>query len=72
MGDEKLSQHSEDFEVLVEELMKDKPSSSLIRQLSLKLGIPYNSDLVTQMSTALQEAHRFYGKTLNKNSEMEN
>lgn len=72
MGEGSLSQHAEDFEVLVEELMKDKPSASLIRQLSLKLGITYNSDLVTQMSTVLQEAHRFYGNPLNKNSEMEN
>ncbi len=66
---------AEDLEALVEELMKDKPSASLVQQLSSKLGLPYSGDLVTQMGTVLEEVHRMYGSTLsrlNKNSEMEN
>lgn len=66
--------NAEDLETLVEELMKDKPNATLVQQLSAKLGLPYSGDLVTQMSTVLQEAHKIYGSTLNqhnKNSEME-
>ena len=66
--------HAEDLEVLVEELMKDKPNATLVKQLSLNLNIAYSDDLVTQMSTVLQEVHKIYGNALNqlnKNSEME-
>lgn len=66
---------AEDLEALVAELIKDKPSATLVQQLSSKLGLPYSGDLVTQMSMVLEEVHRVYGSTLsrmNKNSEMEN
>jgi len=68
------NRNPEDLEVLVQELMKDKPNAALVRRLSLKLEIPYSTDLVTQMNTVLQEAHGIYEGSLRRSqsAELEN
>ncbi len=41
------------LEKLVDELMKDHPNKSILKKLSLKLGIPYSGDSVTHINTVL-------------------
>ena len=51
------------IEKLVDELMKNRPDQKVVRQLSIKLSIPYSQDSLTQMNTILMN--------LNTNDSME-
>ena len=42
-----------ELQVLVQELSKKKPNSELIKNQTSKLGIPFNNDLIIQMSEVL-------------------
>lgn len=61
----------EDLEMLVDELMKDKPNKQMIKKLSTKLGLNYSVDPLTQMSTVLQSMNAVYMRQLTK-KELEN
>lgn len=50
------------LEKLVDELMKDQPNKTLVRQLSLQLGIPYSGDSMTQINTVLQKMDTYFEK----------
>ncbi len=49
---QKLS--TNEYQILVHELMKDRPDQGLIRRLMLKQGLPYTADPIQQMSLVLQ------------------
>lgn len=40
-------------EFLIDELMKEKPNQRIVKALMLKIGIPYSSDQINQMSAVL-------------------
>jgi hypothetical protein len=46
-----------DLEVLVEELIKDKPNLSVVKPMMLALGLPFNEDPIFQLNTVLQALH---------------
>lgn len=48
------------LEKLVEELMKDQPSSQLVKQLTSELGLVYSVDPMTQMNTVLQSMNAVF------------
>lgn len=48
------------FELLVDELMKDKPDVSTVKTLSNSLGIPYFLDSGKMMGSVLDSANRVY------------
>lgn len=45
---------TDEYQVLVQELMKDRPDQTLVRRLMLKQGIPYTPDPISQMSLVLK------------------
>lgn len=45
---------TQEYEVLVQELMKDRPDQNLVRRLMLKQGLPYTPDPIEQMSVILK------------------
>lgn len=48
------------LEKLVKELMKDRPSSQLVKQLTTELGLVYSVDPMTQMNTVLQSMNSVF------------
>lgn len=42
---------------LVDELMKDQPDEKLIRQLMLKVGVPYSKDPIERVNRVLMKMH---------------
>jgi hypothetical protein len=50
----------EDLEKLVDELMKDQPNKQMVKKLSVKLGMDYSLDPLTQMNTVLQSMNNIY------------
>ncbi|MFP5518450.1 MAG: hypothetical protein ACLGGX_00980 [Bdellovibrionia bacterium] len=48
------------LEKLVDELMKDTPHRSTVRQLSLQLGIPCSGDPLTDIDTVLHSMSSVY------------
>jgi hypothetical protein len=54
---------TEEYQTLVDELMKDRPNQDLIRKLMLKQGIAYTPDPISQMSLVLQSLSQMSLKT---------
>lgn len=52
-----------EYEVLVQELMKDRPDQTLVRRLMLKQGLTYTSDPIRQMSLILKAMGKPNNKT---------
>lgn len=50
----------QDLEMLVDELMKDQPNKNTVKKLSMKLGMNYSVDPLTQMNTVLQSMNTVY------------
>ncbi len=46
--------NAEEYQMLVDELIKDEPDQKLVRRLMLKQGISYTQDPIAQMSLVLQ------------------
>lgn len=61
----------EDLEKLVDELMKDQPNKQTVKKLSVKLGLDYSVDPLTQMSTVLNSMNMVYLRP-QKRKELEN
>lgn len=61
----------QDLEMLVDELMKDEPNKQMIKKLSVKLGMNYSVDPLTQMNTVLQSMNTVYLRQQTK-KELEN
>lgn len=49
--------NQKEIDVLIDELMKDQPDDKLVRQLMIKLQIPYASDRIQQMNNVLLKLH---------------
>lgn len=49
----------QNFESLVDELMKRSPNLTVVRQLTKKLGLEFSADLVTQMNIVLQASGQY-------------
>jgi hypothetical protein len=49
-----------EFQKLVDELVKEKPNQTKIRELSLKLGLPYRKDPIEQLDFVLKSANGFF------------
>lgn len=54
---------AEEYQLLVDELMKDAPDQNLIRKLMSKQGLPYTQDPISQMSLVLQSMSTSRTKT---------
>jgi hypothetical protein len=60
-----------DLQELIDELMKDRPNQALVRKMMLVQGIPYSTDLRTQMGTVLSLMDRGLGAKRVRKSERE-
>lgn len=49
-----------EFQLLVDELMKNKPNQVRVRDLTSKLGLPYRLDPIEQLDFVLKSAHGFF------------
>lgn len=67
----KVCTMQDDLEALVDELMKDQPSKQVVKKLSVKLGMNYSVDPLTQMNTVLQSMNTVYLRH-QKDKELEN
>lgn len=66
-----MRQNTESHELmkeLVDELIKDKPDTLKVQNLSRDLQLPYSADPVVQISTVLQSMSQF---TQKKNSDID-
>ena len=46
-----------ELDLLVDELMKDQPDEKLVRQLMLKVGVPYSKDPIERVNRVLLKMH---------------
>jgi hypothetical protein len=60
-----------DLQKLIDELMKDHPNQAVIRKMMLGQGIPYSTDLRTQMGTVLSLMDQGLGAKRMRKSERE-
>ena len=52
-----------EYQILVDELMKDQPDQALVRRLMRKQGITYTQDPIAQMSLVLKSMGSKTSKT---------
>jgi len=46
-----------ELDLLVDELMKDQPDEKLVRQLMIKIGVPYSKDPIERVNRVLLKMH---------------
>lgn len=46
-----------ELDLLVDELMKDQPDEKLVRQLMLRVGVPYSKDPIERVNRVLLKMH---------------
>ncbi|MBK9324580.1 MAG: hypothetical protein IPM97_16825 [Bdellovibrionaceae bacterium] len=66
----KACSEQDDLEMLVNELMKNQPNKQTVKKLSVKLGMDYSVDPLTQMNNVLQSMSSVYLRP-NRRKELE-
>ena len=69
MSQKKEFSREKQLEVLVDELIKSKPSQKLILEMTSLLGIQYSADPIVQMSLVLEATSSMFKKSKNNKNE---
>lgn len=69
MSQNKVTTREKQLEVLVDELIKGKPSQKIIHEMTTQLGIQYSEDPILQMSFVLEATSSMFNKSKNTKNE---
>lgn len=69
MLQKKSSKKEKQLEILVEELLKTRPSQKIIQERTHELGIEYSEDLILQMSLVLEATSSLMSERKNNKNE---